>query len=46
MPWLAYAGLTEEDLGAMYDYLRTVPPIENRVVTFPEAVKAAAVSSR
>jgi mono/diheme cytochrome c family protein len=46
MPWLAYAGLTEEDLGAMYDYLRTVPPVENRVVTFPEAVKAAALPSR
>jgi mono/diheme cytochrome c family protein len=35
MPWLTYAGMTEEDLGAIYDYLRTVPPIENRVEKFP-----------
>lgn len=26
MPWLLYAGMTEEDLGAIYDYLRTLPP--------------------
>jgi mono/diheme cytochrome c family protein len=31
MPWLAYSGMTEQDLGAIYDYLRTVPPIVNRV---------------
>jgi mono/diheme cytochrome c family protein len=31
MPWTMYAGMTEEDLGAIYDYLRTVPPIKNRV---------------
>ncbi len=28
MPWLQYAGMTDEDLAAIYDYLRTVPPIE------------------
>lgn len=32
MPWLEYAGMTDEDLGAIYDYLRTVPPLENAVV--------------
>lgn len=37
MPWLAYAGMTEEDLGAIYDYLKTVPPVENQVMTFPDA---------
>jgi hypothetical protein len=26
MPWLMYAKMTEEDLGAIYDYLRTVEP--------------------
>ncbi len=31
MPWTMYAGMTEDDLGAIYDYLRTVPPIRNRV---------------
>jgi hypothetical protein len=29
MPWQFFA--TEEDLGAMYAYLRTVPPIHNRI---------------
>jgi mono/diheme cytochrome c family protein len=35
MPWLMYSGMTEEDLGAIYDYLRTVNPLENRVEKFP-----------
>jgi len=37
MPWIGYAGMTENDLGAIYDYLKTVKPIENKVVTFPDA---------
>jgi mono/diheme cytochrome c family protein len=37
MPWLSFAGMTENDLGAIYDYLKTVKPIENKVVTFPDA---------
>lgn len=31
MPWLAYAGMTPDDLGAMYAYLRSLKPIVNRV---------------
>jgi hypothetical protein len=31
MPWLVYAGMTEDDLAAIYDFLRTVAPIENRI---------------
>jgi mono/diheme cytochrome c family protein len=31
MPWLARSQMTEEDLGSMYAYLRTVPPIDNVV---------------
>lgn len=27
MPWSRFAGITDEDLGAIYDYLRTVEPI-------------------
>jgi len=27
MPWARYAGMTEQDLGAIYDYLRTVEPL-------------------
>jgi hypothetical protein len=34
MPWIAFAGMTDEDLGAVYDYLRTVPPVRNEVVKF------------
>lgn len=34
MPWLAYSGMTEEDLGAIYDYLRTVEPVRHEVVRF------------
>lgn len=37
MPWIAYSGMTDEDLGAIYAYLKTVPPIENRINPFPDA---------
>jgi mono/diheme cytochrome c family protein len=33
MPWIQYAGMTEEDLGAIFTYLRSVKPIRNRVIT-------------
>ncbi|MGE3274059.1 MAG: cytochrome c [Vicinamibacterales bacterium] len=36
MPWYAYAGMTEEDLGAIYTYLRTITPVVNRVDTHPK----------
>jgi mono/diheme cytochrome c family protein len=35
MPWFTYAGMKDEDLEAIYDYLRTVPAVENRVEIFP-----------
>lgn len=31
MPWSMYAGMTDDDLSAIYAYLRTVRPIVNRV---------------
>jgi hypothetical protein len=34
MPWNMYGGMTAEDLGAIYDYLRTVPPVKNAVADF------------
>jgi len=34
MPWAMYAGMTEDDLGAIYDYLKTVKPIKNKVERF------------
>lgn len=35
MPWLEYAGMTAEDLGAIYTYLRTLPAVEHRVEVRP-----------
>lgn len=39
MPWTQYGTMTEQDLGAIYDYLRTLAPVNNRVERFtpPEA---------
>jgi cytochrome c553 len=37
MPWISYSGMTDEDLGAIYDYLKTLPPIDNKVNSFPDA---------
>lgn len=37
MPMAAYAGMTREDLAAIYAYLRTVKPVVNRVEKFPDA---------
>ncbi len=37
MPWLAYSGMSEADLGAIYDYLKTVTPVANQVNSFPDA---------
>ena len=39
MPWTMYATMTEQDLGAIYDYLRTVPAVDRKVVkwTAPSA---------
>lgn len=31
MPWMMYAGMTGSDLGALYDYLRTVEPVDATV---------------
>ncbi|MES2701107.1 MAG: c-type cytochrome [Bacteroidota bacterium] len=41
MPWMIYANMTKDDLGAIYTYLRTLPPRENAVVKFtpPGTVK-------
>lgn len=36
MPWTYYATMKAEDLGAIYDYLRSIPAIENTVIKYPE----------
>lgn len=38
MPWTQFSGMTEEDLGAIYDYLRTVPKVERQVLKFEPRV--------
>ncbi|MEB2328698.1 MAG: hypothetical protein OZ913_00160 [Ignavibacteriaceae bacterium] len=37
MPWTMYAGMTDEDLGAIYDYLKTIPAVRNKVEPFTSA---------
>lgn len=34
MPWTFFASMTDEDLSAIYDYLRTVVPVPNKVTKF------------
>jgi mono/diheme cytochrome c family protein len=34
MPWAAYSGMSESDLGAIYAYLKTLPPTHAAVVTY------------
>lgn len=37
MPITAYAGMTREDLSAIFAYLRTLKPVTNRVEKFPDS---------
>jgi mono/diheme cytochrome c family protein len=40
MPWFALSKLPVEDLGAIYDYLRSVKPVRHKIPTsFPDAPK-------
>jgi mono/diheme cytochrome c family protein len=34
MPWMMYSGMTEADLACIYQYLKTVKPIDNATVRF------------
>lgn len=34
MPWLSYAGMTDDDLGAIFAYLQTVPAVDQTIVRF------------
>jgi mono/diheme cytochrome c family protein len=38
MPWLYYTHMKEEDLKAIFAYLQTVPPIENKVQKFEKLI--------
>jgi mono/diheme cytochrome c family protein len=37
MPWVMYAGMEEDDLKAIYAYLKTLAPVSNQVVKFSSA---------
>lgn len=37
MPWTMYAHMTEEDLGAIYDYLQTTTPVVQSITKFKPA---------
>jgi hypothetical protein len=37
MPWPAYSKLTDDDLKAVYAYLRSIPPIRNQVTDYQES---------
>lgn len=39
MPWIMYGGMREEDLSAVYHYLRSLEPKKNLVVKFSPDVK-------
>jgi hypothetical protein len=34
MPWTSYAGMTEYDLGAIYEFLMSLEPVKNKVEPF------------
>jgi len=39
MPWTMFGRMSDEDLTAVYEYLKTVKPIENKVEKFTAAKK-------
>ena len=41
MPWGSYAKMKEDDLKAIYAYLRTVPPVKNKVEKWPASAAAS-----
>lgn len=42
MPWTSYAQMTKRDLGAIYDYLRTLKPVEVKSAPFVPKTKLVA----
>ena len=37
MAWPELAGMTREDLGAIYDFLKSLPPVKKKIIAFPDA---------
>ncbi len=42
MPWSLYAGMTDEDLGAIYEYLQSITPVKNLVTKWTPQQKQLA----
>jgi mono/diheme cytochrome c family protein len=42
MAWPMFSGMTREDLGAIYDYLKTLKPVKKKINSFPDAPPEAA----
>lgn len=45
MPWDNYAGMTDQDLTAIYDYLKTVKPVPGVINPWPDAEPALSVAT-
>lgn len=39
MPWTMYAGMEQKDLEAIFEYLKTVKPVESTIVRFEEVAQ-------
>jgi mono/diheme cytochrome c family protein len=39
MPWASYGGMSDADLGAIYDHLRSLPKVANKVERFTPAAR-------
>jgi mono/diheme cytochrome c family protein len=37
MPWTFFSGMTEEDLGDIFEYLKTIKPVSNSVIRYTPA---------
>ncbi len=44
MPWTMYAGMKDEDLKAIFAYLKSLDPIENTVIKFSPAAQVSALN--
>jgi hypothetical protein len=42
MPWSAFAGMTDEDLGAIFAFLRTLEPVRNPIERFTPTAEQVA----
>jgi hypothetical protein len=41
MPWSQYAGMSDEDLNAVFVYLKSLKPVKNNIVKFTTVASVA-----